>query len=114
MGDRELPLSVEALLRVAAMLFDDEIGVVWVEGEVSTLRVPSSGHLYFTLKDRRAQLAAVMWRSTAVKLKLKLEEGQRFVFRGKLSVFPEQEKCSSTSTRPNRSARAPRRRASSS
>src|SRR6187551_1983202 len=58
-GDRGLPLSVEALARIAAQLLEDQIGTIWVEGELSSLRVPSSGHVYFVLKDRRAQLAAI-------------------------------------------------------
>jgi exodeoxyribonuclease VII large subunit len=89
-GERERPLSVEMLVRAASRLLEERIGLVWVEGEVSTLRTPGSGHLYFVLKDGRAQVPAVMWRSTAVKLGFRLEEGARLLVRGKLSVYPEQ------------------------
>jgi len=79
-------------VRAASRLLEERIGVVWVEGEVSTLREPVSGHVYFVLKERRAQVPAVMWRSTAVKLGFRLEEGKRFLVRGKLAVYPEQGK----------------------
>jgi exodeoxyribonuclease VII large subunit len=87
-----MPLSVEALVRVAAAALERHVGVIWVEGEVSTLRAPVSGHFYFVLKDARAQLPAVMWRSDAQRLPAPLEEGRRFVCRGKLGVYPEQGK----------------------
>lgn len=92
LGDRERPLSVAGLVRAAADILDNEVGVVWIEGEISTLRLPSSGHVYFVLKDARAQLPAIMWRSAAQKLRVPLTEGQRFVCRGRLGVYPEQGK----------------------
>jgi exodeoxyribonuclease VII large subunit len=92
LGDRERPLGVAQLVRVAAELLEDQIGVVWIEGEVSTLRTPASGHVYFVLKDARAQIPAVLWRSDAARLAQPLVEGQRFACRGKVSVYPEQGK----------------------
>ncbi len=92
-GDRERPLTVEALVRAASLLLEEKLGAVWVEGEVSSLKSPGSGHIYFTLRDRRSQIAAVMWRSTAQRLRFRLEEGQRFLVRGKLSIYPEQGRC---------------------
>ena len=89
-GERERPYSVAALVRLAGSLLERDIGVVWIEGEVSTLRAPVSGHIYFTLKDRGAQLPAILWRSTAQKLSAPLEEGVRFACRGKLGIYPEQ------------------------
>jgi exodeoxyribonuclease VII large subunit len=91
-GDREMPLSVEALVRVAAAALERHVGVVWVEGEASTLRTPGSGHIYFVLKDGRAQLPAVMWRSDAQRLRTPLADGERFVCRGRLGVYPDQGK----------------------
>ncbi|MFH0899255.1 MAG: exodeoxyribonuclease VII large subunit [Pseudomonadota bacterium] len=91
-GGRDCPLSVEAVVRAAAALVEGGIGIVWVEGEISGLRIPVSGHAYFVLKDERAQLPAVMWRSSVARLRFRLEEGQRFLVRGKLSVYPEQGK----------------------
>src|SRR3989304_3442070 len=75
-GDRECPLSVEALVRVAGMCLEEHIGTVWVEGEVSNLRTPGSGHLYFVLKDGVAQVPAVMFKSSAARLKRRLAGGR--------------------------------------
>ena len=61
---------------------------VWVEGELSDVSAPQSGHIYFTLKDDRAQVRCVIWRSVARRLKFKLEDGQEIVCRGNLDVYP--------------------------
>jgi len=92
LGDRERPLSVTTLVNVASQILEEQIGVVWIEGEISTLRAPASGHIYFVLKDARAQIPAVMWRSDAARLAQPLVEGQRFVCRGKPALYPEQGK----------------------
>lgn len=88
-GERESPLSVDALVRYAGIALEQRIGVRWVEGEISSLRTPASGHVYFVLKGAKAQLPAILWRSDAQRLGLHLEEGQRWVCRGKLGVYPE-------------------------
>jgi exodeoxyribonuclease VII large subunit len=62
-------------------------GTVWVEGEVSNCRPHSSGHCYFTLKDDRATLSAVLFRGQARLLRFRLEDGQRLVCRGRLEVY---------------------------
>ena len=81
-GEHDRPLTVEGLVRVATLLLEEKIGQVWVEGEASSLRLPGSGHVYFVLKDDRAQLPAVIWRSTAQRLRFRIEEGQRYLVRG--------------------------------
>ncbi|MBI4401975.1 MAG: exodeoxyribonuclease VII large subunit, partial [Nitrospirae bacterium] len=60
---------------------------VWVEGEVSNLRTPSSGHLYFTLKDANSQLRAVLFRAGAQRLRFALREGLQVIVRGRLTVY---------------------------
>ncbi len=90
-GEHDAPLTVEALVRVASMLVEEKIGLVWVEGEISNLRSPGSGHIYFVLKDG-AQLPAVVWRSTVQRLRFKLEDGKHYLVRGRLGIFPEQGK----------------------
>jgi exodeoxyribonuclease VII large subunit len=89
-GERENPWTVEGLVRGASLLLERRIGAVWVEGEISGLRVHGSGHVYFALKDRGAQLAAVLWRSTAMKLGFRLEDGTRVVCRGRFGIYPDQ------------------------
>jgi len=63
-------------------------GDVWVAGEVSNLRRPASGHVYFTLKDEGAQLNAVLWRSLAQTLRFDLEDGLAVLARGEITVYP--------------------------
>lgn len=58
-----------------------------VEGEISNCRPAPSGHLYFTLKDGDAQLSAVMFRSRAVLMPFKLQDGLRVLARGRISVY---------------------------
>jgi len=59
-------LSVSALTRLIKQRLEDELPDVWVEGEISNLRVPNSGHIYYTLKDEAAQLRASLSFFTAV------------------------------------------------
>ncbi len=63
---------------------------LWVEGEVSNLRQPSSGHIYFTLKDEKSQLRAVMFRFRRGGLKFKLDDGLKVMAYGKLGVYGTQ------------------------
>ncbi len=60
---------------------------VWIRGEVSNFRIPASGHLYFTLKDESAQIAAVMFRGQARQAKFVPEDGMSIVGLGRLSVY---------------------------
>ena len=66
---------------------ETDFAEVWLEGEISNLRAPASGHLYCTLKDQTSQIRAVIFRSAAVRLRFGLEEGLHVVVRGRLSVY---------------------------
>lgn len=60
---------------------------IWLEGELSNLRAPGSGHVYCTLKDKTSQIRVVLFRSTAVRLRFALQEGLYVVVRGRLTVY---------------------------
>lgn len=60
---------------------------VWVEGEISNLSRPSSGHLYFTLKDAGAQLRCVMWRGEASRLRIALSDGMAVEAHGYIGIY---------------------------
>ncbi|MEM1068907.1 MAG: exodeoxyribonuclease VII large subunit [Planctomycetota bacterium] len=60
---------------------------ICVAGEISDLSRPRSGHLYFTLKDDHAQIRGVIWRSTAVRLSHKIEEGESVLCFGDVEVY---------------------------
>jgi exodeoxyribonuclease VII large subunit len=68
---------------------EDAFGYVRVRGEISGYRGPhSSGHAYFTLKDDKARIEAVIWRTAFGRLRFKPEEGLEVIATGKLTTFP--------------------------
>jgi len=69
---------------------EQEFGRLWVEGEISGFKRHQSGHLYFALRDADARLDAVMWRSTALRLRFEPEEGLAVRARGNLTIYPRQ------------------------
>ncbi len=88
--DRSAPdslLSVTQLVGIVRTALASGVGAHWVAGEVSNLRVPPSGHCYFTLKDERAQIAAVMFRSAARALRFELEDGLEVMLFGSAQVY---------------------------
>jgi len=60
---------------------------VWLEGELSNLRAPGSGHVYCTLKDKTSQIRAVLFRSSVGRLRFALQEGMQVIVRGRLTVY---------------------------
>jgi exodeoxyribonuclease VII large subunit len=66
---------------------DDALQDVFIQGEISNFSRPSSGHLYFTLKDSGAALKCVMWRSDAAKMRLALQDGLSIEAHGKIGVY---------------------------
>jgi exodeoxyribonuclease VII large subunit len=65
----------------------DTFGIVWIQGEISNFKRHSSGHLYFSLKDQRAQIKAACFRNNNMYLKFRPEDGMEVVARGRLSVY---------------------------
>jgi exodeoxyribonuclease VII large subunit len=80
-------LTITELTRGIKLLLEDRYPTVWIEGEISNLRVPASGHFYFTLKDANAQIAAVMFRGMAGSVKFKLRDGLQVVACGQIGVY---------------------------
>src|SRR5437773_12265578 len=72
---------------------EGRFGEIWVEGELSNCRLWNTGHLYFTLKDDRAQLRGVIFRSALRYLKFKPGDGLRVVARGRVSVYEPKGEC---------------------
>lgn len=68
-------------------LLERHIGQVWVSGEVSNLRVQASRHIYFTLKDARAQLNCVLFRGEPVAHRELLADGQKLLVQGEVTVY---------------------------
>jgi exodeoxyribonuclease VII large subunit len=85
-GDRTI-LTVTRLTSLIRGVLEENFEHVWVEGEISNLAMPASGHLYFTLKDAGAQIRCVMFRASARALRFKLRDGMGLVVRGRVSLF---------------------------
>ncbi len=85
-SSRERPFSVADVVRLAARTLD-AVGLVWLEGEVTQVTKPSSGHLYFALRDKDCVLSAVMWGRDSQRMKFRIEPGQRLRVRGRLGVY---------------------------
>ena len=81
------PISISDLTSTIRDLLETGIGEVWVAGEVSNFRAPGSGHLYFTLKDATATLAAVMFQREARRVGFALADGQAVLVRGTITVY---------------------------
>jgi exodeoxyribonuclease VII large subunit len=79
--------SVSRLNREAKLLLESGLGVIWVEGEISNFSRPSSGHWYFTLKDRDAQLRCAMFRQRNALAAFGPREGQLVLARGRVSLY---------------------------
>ena len=80
--------TVTELTGVIKIALETAFPQVWVEGEVSNARKYPSGHIYLTLKDAGASLSAVIWRGDAARLKFEIKDGQQFVCRGRIDVYP--------------------------
>ncbi len=80
-------LTITELTGAIRTMLESSYPQIWVEGEISNARLWKTGHLYFTLKDARAQIRAVMFRSTVNLLRFKPENGQHVVARGRVSVY---------------------------
>ncbi|UUY10691.1 exodeoxyribonuclease VII large subunit [Pseudomonas sp. J452] len=84
--DRDV-LSVSQLNNRARLLLEDVFAQIWVEGEISNLAKPASGHLYFTLKDSQAQVRCALFRQNASRVRQALRDGLAVKVRGKVSLF---------------------------
>lgn len=84
---RRQVLSVGELTAIIRDRLESEFFNVWVEGELSNAKVWNNGHLYFTLKDDRAALKGIMFRTQLRYLKFKPTDGLRVIARGRISVY---------------------------
>src|SRR5579863_5948754 len=81
--------TVRDLVAAVRTSLEREYGDVWVEGEISNFRAHDSGHLYFTLKERNAQIRVVMFRSSARLLRFRPEDGLQVVVRGRVTIYED-------------------------
>jgi len=76
----ELNLAIKDLIEAT-------LGTVWLTGEITNCQRAASGHYYLSIKDRRTQISAVIWRSTASRLKFEPTDGTQVMIRGEVQVY---------------------------
>src|SRR5260221_12125123 len=89
LSDEQAIYSVSALTVYIRQMFDLDYRMqdVWVEGEISNFSQPASGHWYFTLKDDRSQLRAMMWKGSVIEQSYIPKHGEKVRAHGKISVY---------------------------
>ena len=79
--------SVSELTQAMRGVLMDNFTNIWVAGEISGTKLPSSGHYYFTLKDETAQLKCVCYKMTARYLRFKPQDGIAVLLRGRIDIY---------------------------
>ncbi len=79
--------SVSALNREIRKLLEEEIGYIWLSGEISNWRVAPSGHAYFTLKDADSEITSAMFRGYLQNVKFQPENGMEVLVFGQVTVY---------------------------
>ncbi|MEP6933312.1 MAG: exodeoxyribonuclease VII large subunit [Nitrospirota bacterium] len=79
--------TVSELTGLLRTSIEEQFSDIYLEGELSNLRAPGSGHIYCTLKDKTSQIRAVLFRSSAVRLRFAIQEGMQVNVRGRLTVY---------------------------
>jgi len=82
-------ISISQITRYIKYKIDNDVNLnqVYLKGEISNFKAHSRGHLYFTLKDENSRISAIMFSSSASKLKFHPEDGMKVLVTGKISVF---------------------------
>lgn len=80
-------LTVTEITRLIKNNLEDNFIQISVEGEISNLKYHTSGHLYFTLKDLKASISCVMWRSRVIQHSMKFNEGMKVIVSGNITVY---------------------------
>ena len=87
-GSEQLsPLTVSQLNRRVRQLLETHFPLLWIEGEISNLARPASGHIYFTLKDEQAQVRAAMFRNRNSLLNFNPADGVHVLVRGRVGLY---------------------------
>ncbi|MCB0369199.1 MAG: exodeoxyribonuclease VII large subunit, partial [Bdellovibrionales bacterium] len=80
-------LTVEQLNSKIKQILEGEIPSVWIKGEISNFKAHSSGHFYFSLKDDKSQISAVMFRGHNSRIRFKVHDGLEVIVKGRISVY---------------------------
>lgn len=80
-------LTIEELNLSIKQLLEGQLSMIWVRGEISNFKAHTSGHFYFSLKDSKSQISAVMFRGHNSRLRFKPTDGMEVIVRGRISVY---------------------------
>ncbi|MDL1966763.1 MAG: exodeoxyribonuclease VII large subunit [Candidatus Desulfofervidus auxilii] len=80
--------TVSELTEDIRQILEEEFPFIWVEGEVSNARRPLSGHLYFTLKDEKAQILCILFKNQRKLVKFEPQDGLKVICQGRITVYP--------------------------
>jgi exodeoxyribonuclease VII large subunit len=84
---RRVAINVTQLVRAVRETLEANLDEFWVVGEVSNARVAPSNHFYFTLKDARSSIPAVMFNAAYRRLRFRVEDGMEIVVRGRINLY---------------------------
>ncbi len=79
--------KVSELTSRVRIILEDSFSNIWVEGEISNFSAPTSGHLYFTLKDEKSELKCVFFKSNNEKIKFEIKDGMQVICFGRITIF---------------------------
>ncbi len=86
-SQNEKTMSVSQLNESIKGLLEGQFQMIWVKGEISNFKPHSSGHFYFSLKDKNSQISSVMFRGSNSRLKFRPKDGMEVIVRGRISVY---------------------------
>lgn len=86
-SEQPTSITVTRLTEMIKGTLETNFSSVWVDGEITDIAKPRSGHIYLTLKDQHSQIRAVIWRSVAERLKFQLKDGQAVLCFGNVDVY---------------------------
>lgn len=92
LGHNRKEYSVSEISSLLKRTIELNFSFITIRGEVSGLKIATSGHVYFALKDQQSVLSAVCWKGLVNKLSIKLEEGMEILCTGTISIFSGQSK----------------------
>ena len=87
-AEHKLMYTVSGLNEKVRITIEKALGLVWIQGEISNLARPNSGHIYFSLKDNKSQVRCAMFRAQVSRVKFRPENGDLVTLRAKVSLYP--------------------------
>jgi exodeoxyribonuclease VII large subunit len=82
-------LTVHQLNQTARQLLEGSFQLIWIKGELSNVALPPSGHIYFTLKDARAQVRCALFKGNGRRVNFTPKNGQEVLLRASVSIYEE-------------------------